>query len=278
MLHFSPSLIEDTVYGVLCWNTSNKSVLQHGIFDLTKGEEEQSHPICLTSSPVILKDGGKLFSYLALVQDDLLYVLDKKSKSFVTHKSRETFTALCCHPDEEIIATGDIQGKIFLWRKIYDKYPFKTELHWHAMSVRSLAFSLSGSILWSGGNEFVLVKWTLGKQVIPNFLPRFSGSLMHIAVDPKNDKLAISTDDNGVQILSSQFTQSAVIQNFTRVPSYYDFSDQSPFPAGIRINPRNNNLIMNGRIGYLQFFSTYSQRMLYNVSILDFVSSRNLFI
>ena len=265
-------LVAEAAYGFLCWKSSTKSDVQHGIFDLTKGEAEQSHPIRLTSSPVVVKDGGKFYSYFALIQEDILYVLDKKSDSFVMHKSNKPFTALCCHPDEETIATGDMQGKIFLWRNIYDKRPLKTEMHWHAMPVLSLAFSLSGTTLWSGGNEFVLVKWTLGKHSPPNFLPRFSGGLKHIAVDPKNDKLAISTDDNGIQIVSSQFTQSAVIQNFTRVPSYYDFSDQNPFPAGIRINPRNNCLIMNGRIGYLQFFSTYSQRMLFNVSfkILSF--------
>lgn len=112
----------------------------------------------------------------------------------------------------------------------------------------------------------VLVKWTLGNSIEKDFLPRFSGALKHISVDSKNDKLAVTTDDNAVQIINAQFCQTAVVQNFTRIPTYYDFSDQNPFPIGIKLNPRNNSLIMNGRIGFLQFFSTYTQRMLFNVS------------
>lgn len=135
------------------------------------------------------------------------------------------------------------------------------------MPVTSLAFSLSGSMLYSGGNEFCLIKWSLNNTLEKDVLPRFSGGIRQITVDPKNNKLAVATDDNAIQIVDSQFHQTAVIQNFSRVPAFYDFSGQSPFPIGIKINPKNNHLILNGRIGYLQFFSTRASKMLYNVSL-----------
>lgn len=134
------------------------------------------------------------------------------------------------------------------------------------MPVTSLAFSLSGTLLYSGGNEFCLIRWSLKDTLEKDVLPRFSGGIRQITVDPKNNKLAVATDDNAIQIVDSHFHQTAVIQNFTRVPAFYDFSGQSPFPIGIKINPRNNQLILNGRIGYLQFFSTKASKMLYNVS------------
>lgn len=238
-----------------------------GIFDLSTGKIYQQYNLYLCPTKVKIQDGSKGFNFLALFQLQTLYVLNKKSNKFMKHKNPVNFTALTCHPSMEIIATGDVTGRILLWQKFFESRPLKTELHWHHMPVSSLRFSMAGTTLYSGGNEMVLVKWTLGKSIDKDFLPRFSGGLKFISLDPKNDKLAISTDDNAIQIINSQFFQSAVIQNFTRVPSYYDSSNQNPFSIGVKLNPRNNSLIMNGRIGYLQFFSTYTQRMLFNMDI-----------
>ena len=174
---------------------------------------------------------------------------------------------VACHPEEELIATGEVQGAIKLWRNIFDVNPVKVELHWHHMIVLSLAFSQSGSILYSGGAECVLVKWQIMEKTIEKeFLPRLSGSIKQISVDPKHDRLAVSTDDNMIQMLNSNLTMLKSIQDFTQA-SKYDLGSFPPFPLGIVMNPRNQHLVMNGRIGHLQFFSTKTMKILFNMDI-----------
>ena len=36
------------------------------------------------------------------------------------HKNKNNFTSVCCHPEDNIIATGDCLGKIHIWRNIFD--------------------------------------------------------------------------------------------------------------------------------------------------------------
>jgi NET1-associated nuclear protein 1 (U3 small nucleolar RNA-associated protein 17) len=260
-------LSDEGSFAAVAYKKDESSAPRVGIFDLADGKVIQPYSINLYRKKLKIRDGPKGGNFFVIFQLEFLYILDKRSSRFVKHRNSINFTSIACHPTKEIIATGDRNGKIYLWQKIYDPRPLKTELHWHCMPVLSLAFSLAGTSLYSGGNEMVLVKWSLGKSIDKDFLPRFSGALKHISLDLNNDKLAISTDDNAIQIINSQFLQSAVIQNLTRVPSYYDSSNQNPFPIGIKLNPRNHTLVMNGRIGYLQFFSTFTQKMLYNMDI-----------
>lgn len=48
--------------------------------------------------------------------------------------------------------------------------------------------------MYSGGYERVLVGWD---QKEKNFRPRLKGNIFHIAVSSDNQKIAVSTDDNG---------------------------------------------------------------------------------
>ena len=117
------------------------------------------------------------------------------------------------HPNEDCIVTGTSSGKIIIWYnhlalltsqqtlnlneadsedfemmsdsiKINKKYlkaskPTKTILHWHSLSVLSLAFSTDGSYLLSGGHECVLVKWLL-RTGQKDFKPRLGAPISEI--------------------------------------------------------------------------------------------------
>lgn len=197
----------------------------------------------------------------------MIYVVDKTSNKFITHTHTDSINVVVCHPEEEMFAIGDAFGKIKLWRNIYDQNPIKTDLNWHHIRVLSLAFSLSGTILYSGGPECVLVKWQIkDKTITKDFLPRLPGAIKHISVDPKHDRITLSLDDNAIHVINSNFNQLKSIQDFTQSPPL-DLGLSEPFPAGIRVNPRNGQLVMNGRIGHLQFFSTKTMTLLFNVDI-----------
>lgn len=99
-----------------------------------------------------------------------------------------------------MVATADATGKIFIYYDIYsnNKCPTNTLDHWHHTRVESIAFTASGSRLYSGGHERVLVGWSYGHgHGDKSFLPRISGTIVHIALSSDNQKIAVSTDDNG---------------------------------------------------------------------------------
>lgn len=64
-----------------------------------------------------------------------------------------------------------------------------------------MLFCLIGSIFYSGGNEHVLVKWTIDAPDVRYFLPRLPAPIVHATVASDNQYVAISTLDNGSKLL-----------------------------------------------------------------------------
>lgn len=205
--------------------------------------------------------------YFAVIQDNYLHCVNYikgHSRSWKNAKKNE-LTCVATHPTEQLVATGDVSGRIFLWRELFVKSEPMTALyHWHHTPVNTIAFTLSGSHFYSGGFENVLVKWNANTPHEREFVPRMWGAPLHIAVGDNNNKVAISADDNEVQIMDARLSPKVVIQNFTWVPN--DKTNGCKFPIGLQVNPRNSSLVMNGRVGHLQFFSTHTKNLLYNVS------------
>lgn len=265
---FIVTTIGGEAYGTVCFKDQNQH-FQLAVVELKKGKVVQRYQIPFINEKkglqVRLADGCARSKYFVAVQKQMIYVIDKTSSNFIAHQNAAPINVVACHPEEEMIATGDVTGRIRLWREIFSKEPIKDELHWHHQIVLSLAFSQSGTILYSGGVECVLVKWDVKNKFIDkDFLPRLPGSIKQISVDAKHDTLTLSLDDNSIQIINSGLAQLKSIQDFTQA-SLYDLGMADPFPAGIVMNPRH--LVMNGRIGHLQFFSTKTMKLLFNIDI-----------
>lgn len=113
-----------------------------------------------------------------------------------------------------------------------------------------------------------MVKWHLERPDIRQFLPRMVAVIRHIAVSPDNTNVAVCTADNSVQIVGSENKIRRNLQEFTYIAE--DNTGNSIFPTGLRLNPRNNSLVLNGRTGCLQFYNTYTKNLLYNVSFNSF--------
>ena len=64
--------------------------------------------------------------------------------------------------------------------------------------------------------------------------------------------------------MGPQHQTNCVLQSFTFVADQKTGLDK--YPIGLQLNPRTNSLVLNGRIGHLQFYSTYTKSLLYNVS------------
>lgn len=268
---FIVTTIDGELHGIVCFKDVNNH-FQLALAELKKGKIVQRYEIPFVNGKVELKvklaDGHVDSKFFVAVQKEKLFVVDKGSNGFVAHSNGTTaINVVLCHPEQEMVATGDVMGRIKLWRGIFQPHPVKDELHWHHMLVLSLAFSQSGTMLYSGGAECVLVKWNIGnKQLDKEFLPRLPGSIKQISVDTVHDKITISTDDNAILVVNSSLKQLVGIQDFTQV-SRYDLGYSKPFQASLKINPMNHHLVTNGRIGHLQFFSTTSMKLLFNVDI-----------
>ncbi|KAJ8084468.1 NET1-associated nuclear protein 1 [Marasmius tenuissimus] len=112
---------------------------------------------------------------------------------FTKYVSSDRLSCLAFHPTEDYFATGDIKGNIKLWYclnenamvkvKRVEKKTQTANLHWHAHTVSSLAFTPNGAYLLSGGEEAVLVIWQLhtGKK---EFVPRVGAPIQTISLSP----------------------------------------------------------------------------------------------
>lgn len=206
------------------------------------------------------------FNFFATIHKNQLHIGFLRNNTWTMHKNprKRPFTSIACHPSEPLLATGDEEGQIRLWRNMYSQQIISTLYHWHATPVQTIAFSEFGTHFYSGAKEFVLVKWTIDRPEEKKFLPRLRGAPRQIALGPKNNSVAVALSDNQIQLLDSNCELSAVVQTFTFV--HDDETDLEPFPCGLRLHPRSQCLVLNGRVGQLQFYSTQSQSLLYNVS------------
>lgn len=206
-------------------------------------------------------------NYFAIIQDEFLYCVNYKEGKVKKWRNIKgnTLTFVTCHPSMETVATGDITGRILLYHEMFQSVePKSISYHWHHTPVTTIAFTQFGSHFYSGGLESVLCHWDLTDNKPIDYVARMHGTPVHIVIGAENQKIAVSTDDNGIQILNAQKTPMAIVQNFTWIP--YDKTIIPKFPIGLKVNPRTNCLVMNGRLGHLQFFSTHTRTMLYNVS------------
>ncbi|XP_041435041.1 WD repeat-containing protein 75-like [Xenopus laevis] len=166
------------------------------------------------------------------------------------------FTVVACHPTEDCIATGHMDGRIRLWRNFNHKQEYTySSLHWHHDSVMDLAFSAQGTKLLSGGVESVLVQWPYGSEEKKEFLPRLGAAIEHIAVSPHGTFYCTSHTDNKISIIDTSLKVSGIIQGLLK---------GTVVRTGLIVDPRSN-----GKPGHLQFYSLHNDRHLYNLDIVQ---------
>ncbi|XP_037031343.1 uncharacterized protein LOC119070914 isoform X2 [Bradysia coprophila] len=260
---------KNTYVGVATW--TDGTLVQMDMFDLTTGECHKSTILQLEEGEHKVAVSGNNHNIVAAIQNHKLFVTSinsrtgkNKSSSF-TNAGKQCFTAIACHPVEETVAAGDVTGKIFIYHALFNrmKSPVTTLYHWHHNLVETIAFTSSGSLFYSGGSERVLVGWSYNDDG-KNVLPRLNGTIVHIAVSSDNQQIAVSTDDNGIIVVSPQFNPVTVIQNFVRVAD--DGTPWPQFPFGLKLDPRTGYIVLNGRIGQVQFYSPHD-RTFFNLDV-----------
>lgn len=252
------------------WKKAKSGLSQLSTFCSQKGNlllnlkfrlDDHSHNIAYGGKP------GQ--EYVAGIQKNMLQFIDASEwkdcdKQYIG--GGRWFTCVACHPEERCIATGDNTGRVLIWWNLLTSgKPTWAVYHWHTLPVQAVTFSQTGSHFYSGAGECVLVKWTIDRPLDRRFLPRLPAPICHLSMGPDNRCLAISTCDNGIQIVDAQLKPVGVIQHFTW---QVEAKQGLPvFPAGISVDPRTKGMVMNGRTGHIQFYSPRTRTLLYNLDI-----------
>jgi NET1-associated nuclear protein 1 (U3 small nucleolar RNA-associated protein 17) len=237
-----------------------------------------------------------------------LIVNQFKSNSHLKRfNAKMELTCIAMHPSEDCIATGTSSGKIILWYNYlqttstspvgvitngtndennnnngFAAKPTMSILHWHALSVLSLCFTNEGSFLLSGGHECVLVKWMF-KTGQKDFKPRLGAPLSEIACSQDNTIMATRHSDNSIHLIGSNLSimqtfSTFICPNFSSCIQSNAENALTFYPCGLTQFSSLNCLITNGRPGHLQFYSFNSDKLLFNLDIVDenYISPENL--
>ncbi|CAH0715585.1 unnamed protein product, partial [Brenthis ino] len=176
--------------------------------------------------------------------------------------------AVAAHHKESSIAITDTIGRVTVIKgNLYNYKSIAREvLHWHFLPPMALCFSVQGSYLISGGMEKVLVKWTLGHLANrPNekaFIPRLPGMIRFITVNSSH--IAITLSNNSVIIASAQMRVISTILECGGLSSM-----TRALGTSLVYHRPLSALLMPGRTGHLQLYSTTTDKVLYNIDITD---------
>lgn len=170
-----------------------------------------------------------------------------------TTNSKSNITCLDTNSETGIIVTGHASGEMLIWhgvpsflkgsmaasqprKKSKSKskspasipIPVSTSLHWHAHAVSSLALSVDGLRLYSGGEEGVLLLWSIpsASQAASStatvtrcsYLPRLGAPIVHVSATTESPgtgtgagaldgldlaRLVVTTADNSLRLVNS---------------------------------------------------------------------------
>ncbi|XP_053961195.1 WD repeat-containing protein 75 [Anastrepha ludens] len=260
-----------TACAFVTFRNENEDLVKWFVVDTTSGERlNVPCTLKLRDEDTLVAVDAKKFKYIAIVQSDYIYFLNYRTWEWrrLFNARHVPITVVRTHPFEESVITGDETGKIFLWREFMNSESVvKTTLyHWHHTAVSSIAFTPTGTSFYSSGNESVLVFWNIKRPDLQKFLPRLGSVIRQLCVSDDNSKVAVSTADNGVQFVGTDSKIMSVLQEFTYMED--DKTGNNKFPVGLRLNPRTNTIVLNGKHGHLQFYSVYNKSLLYNMDIV----------
>ncbi|CAH0398369.1 unnamed protein product [Chilo suppressalis] len=187
-------------------------------------------------------------------------------KTRILNYNKFRVLAIAAHSTQNAVAISDSLGRVTVIRgNLYDSNKAAREvLHWHYLPPLAVCFSDLGSYLYSGGMEKVLIKWTTGhltnKANEKMFIPRLPGIIRFITAN--NTHVAITLTNNSVVIASTMMRVVSTI---------LECGGLSPVTRAIGTSLLYHKnlgaLLMGGRTGHLQLYSTTSDKVLYNIDI-----------
>ncbi|XP_053201929.1 WD repeat-containing protein 75-like [Panonychus citri] len=210
--------------------------------------------------------------FLATIDGNFINIINlpySPSTGGISHKqTRNFFTCLTAHPKEMLLAAGDSIGRVYIYREdfCFSRQPIRSVTHWHSSAVADLCFSPTGSYLYSGGFESVLVRWDVSFSHKNNFYPRLGSPIKFIVCDNLNQKILTCHEDNTFHCVSSTFdTNLPALDGLTLLPP----SDFLRTPSNISWDPKSSSILLKGKCGHLQFYSPFKEQQLYQLDVVN---------
>ncbi|CAG4982998.1 unnamed protein product [Parnassius apollo] len=207
-----------------------------------------------------ISNGTKLLFIQNLFQPHL--------RTEIINHNKFRIISVAAHHEDNAVAVTDAFGRITVIRgNLFDYRQVAREvLHWHFLPPLAVCFSVQGNYLLSGGMEKVLVKWTLGnlanKANERIFMPRLPGMIRFITASSSH--IAVTLTNNSVVVANAQLRV---------VSTLLECGGLSPVARAVNTalvyHRPLDALLMGGRTGHLQLYSTTSNKVLYNIDITD---------
>ncbi|KAI8912124.1 hypothetical protein DFJ77DRAFT_542314 [Powellomyces hirtus] len=275
-LRISPHEPNSAFLVTRCITSTNATqrALKHKLCRFDLGKAATKKTLLRSNEPLhnleIAADG----SFIAVNSDSMCALIKMESvedmrRCYPEHR----ITSLALHPTGLYVAIGDLRGRITLWHcgsLFANENPTTSVLHWHPHQVNGLAFSADGEYLLSGGDETVLVVWQLTTRR-KQFLPRLNAPIRNITVSPDQALYAITHQDNAVRMVVAATMVTKYL--FAGPPPNDLVSDRS---WKMLREPRNNNVVLFGVCGDIQFYDVSADVRLQQLEVTGATNSSNI--
>lgn len=213
-------------------------------------------------------------------------LFDLKTNNIRKFYHRNNISCISIHPKQQFVATGDDIGEIIFWYCFDEPKEnsqaldsITTTFHWHAHQLNTILFDSTGSHMYSGGQEMVLVIWQLesGKK---DFLPRLGAVILGINSSPDETLLSIRCADNTIKIINSRSRLLHVNVQGIDLPGWETNMKKTrrktdlktnlkmqKLKTGIVLDPRHHSLVFNASEGQLQFYSPQEDTQIMKIQI-----------
>ncbi len=192
-----------------------------------------------------------------------------------------TMTCVAANGSADIVATGHVGGKITLWHNINNFLkstgtikPICSQLHWHSMFVGSLAFSGYGDVLYSGGEEGVLVVWEVASGG-KSFVPRLGAPINALTAAQDSPSVAVSSSDNCIRIYNAATRKAEWTLRAACLSHHPVFLGATSKPSdksgcSVIVDPHTRHVVTTGYPGQVQAMDVPLKDYVYSHDVVSF--------
>lgn len=202
-------------------------------------------------------------------------------------------SALAFHPNERILAAGDVTGRILIWRGFGNKAFSENEAkgkvgkneeerpgvrgdddadscstwHWHQAEVKVLSFSSDGAYLYSGGKEGVLVVWQLETRN-QKFLANIGAPLLYFTYSHDPSISSVSCANNRIHLL--KMPSMEITKSVSGIEPPYSFPETYQSFSGRFAFDHTSGLVAVRTENYaIQLYSLFDNREISQVQVCE---------
>ncbi|XP_047503571.1 WD repeat-containing protein 75 [Pieris napi] len=268
---YSFNLIDENECFVISGNPSRK-IFNLGSYSLRKGDLVTNYSgLVIPHNDIISVAIGSIreekFAAIANGQCKVYFQNLVQPEMYIQKQSRFRVLSVAANQHGMVVYT-DALGRVMVLRGnlfVPNKTAQET-LHWHSLPLFAVSFTSIGNYLITGGMEKVLVKWSFSelaqKVDEKKFIPRLPGLVRFITTS--NSYIAVSLSNNSIVIANQQMYVSNTILECGGLSSV----TRSLGSKLVYMKPLDS-LIIPGRTGFLQLYSTATDKVLYNIDITE---------